>query len=339
MTRKLLTAVIILLFSSAFLAFASGEAETTEGGLEISELGIQTQPNPLFATISVAMERGWFQEAGFESVNILEFSSGNMAGEALIAGELHVWLPGNVPVINMRHNGLPVVVVGNLSMAYAEYLMVRDDAGVEEPEDLYDIDIGLIEGSTASAILEALARDNGLDINRLNVVNLPPPEQVTALRNNEIQAMLVWPPSPFRVQDIASYMFESKTYSHTRVPMVFNEDFIRDNPNATRAIVEVLYRAQDFVINNPEEAQQIHAERSEQPLELVQTMWSDYWNEENPPGRIDQQYVDDYRAYTEFLQRRGAISGETVDILEYTYTGILEEIKPDYAEVEGRWQP
>lgn len=338
--RNLLMVMLVALVAALPVAAeGQAEAESGEDGPLLEEIGIQTQSNPAFATISVALEKEWFQEAGFENVNIMEFSSGNIAGEALIAGELSVWLPGNVPVINMRHNGLPVVIAGNLSVAYAEYLMIRDDADVEEPEDLYDIRIGLMQGSTASAVLEGIAEEHGLDMNRLNIVNLPPPEQITALRNDEIQGLLVWPPTPFNVQDIASYRFNSKDFSHTRVPIVFNAAFVRNNRASARAITEVLYRAQEWVRANPEEAQEIHAEASEQPLDLVQDMWDDYWGEGLGVGRLDQTMVDDYMAYTDFLQSRGAISEDTIDVLDYTYSGFVEDIDPDYVDINARWEP
>jgi len=338
--RNVLMIVLVALVAVLPVA-AEGqtEVEGSEDGPLLNEIGIQTQSNPAFATISVALEKEWFEEAGFENVNVMEFSSGNIAGEALIAGELSVWLPGNVPVINMRHNGLPVVVAGNMSVAYAEYLMIRDDADVQEPEDLYDIRIGLMQGSTASAVLEGIAEEHGLDMTRLNIVNLAPPEQVTALRNDEIQGLLVWPPSPFNVQDIASYSFNSKEFSHTRVPIVFNAAFVRNNRASARAITEVLYRSQEWVRANPEEAQEIHAEASEQPIDLVREMWDDYWGEGLGVGNLDQTMVDDYMAYTEFLQSRGAISGDTINILEYTYTDFVEDIDPNYVDIEPQWTP
>jgi ABC-type nitrate/sulfonate/bicarbonate transport system substrate-binding protein len=328
---------LIILSASALLA---GE-KTAEGELELTEITIQYQPNTLFAVQSVALEKGWFEEAGFEKVNIKNFTSGNLAGEALIAGELSVWVPGNMPVISMRHNGVPIVVTGMLNVCPAEYLMVRNDAGVRKPEDLYDISIGLMVGSTAQGVLWNLANRHGLDNERLQVVNLAPPEQITALRNNEIQALLVWPPAAYKVKDVATYMFDSKEFSHTNVPMVFAESFLKKYPNTARTIMEVMYRGQDWCADqsNWDEAKAIHAKRSEQPLELVEEMWLDYWNPMQPNGNLDDDYVEDFRGYTDFQKATGRIQEPIEDILEYTYTGLLEEIKPAYVKVEGQWTP
>ncbi len=342
MRKSWLLAVIAVLLAICLATplFAGGAKETGGEGPELKTVTIQFQPNPLFASISVALEKGWFQEEGFEKVKIKKFTSGNLAGEALISGDLSIWVPGNMPVISMRHNGIPIVVTGNLNTCPAEYLMVRNDAGVTKPEDLYKIKIGLLQGSTASGVIEELAMANGLDVSKLQIVNLPPPEQITALRNNEIQALLCWPPTPLKVKDIATYMFESTKYSHTRVPMVFAESFLRKYPKTAEALMRALYRGQEFakVEANWPEAQTIHSKQSEQPLELVKEMWLDYWNPARDHGSIDQKLVDDFAAYTAFQVRNGSISNP-IAVLEYTYTDILKRINPDYVKVEGKWKP
>jgi ABC-type nitrate/sulfonate/bicarbonate transport system substrate-binding protein len=338
--RWLMAVTALLALCLAAPLFAGGGTETSGEGPELNEITIQFQPNPLFASISVALEKGWFQEEGFDKVNIKNFTSGNLAGEALISGDLSIWVPGNMPVISMRHNGVPIVVTGNLDTCPAEYLMVRNDAGVSKPEDLYKIKIGLLQGSTASGVIEELALANGLDAAKLQIVNLPPPEQVTALKNNEIQALLCWPPTPLKVTDVATYMFDSTQYSHTRVPMVFAESFLRKNPKTAEAIMRVLYRGQEFCKNeaNWPEAKAIHSKQSEQPMDLVEDMWLDYWNLSRDHGSIDQKLVEDFEAYTAFQERNGMIS-DPIHVLDYTYTDILKRINPDYVKVEGRWKP
>jgi ABC-type nitrate/sulfonate/bicarbonate transport system substrate-binding protein len=334
MLSKSLKAIVVL---TAFTAVFAGGASAQM--LEVDTLSIPMQSNPAFAPVAVALEKGWFTEAGFKNINNPTFVSGNAAGEALMSGDLSVWLPGNVPVISMRHNGRPVVIAGDLSVAHNEALMIRRDANVTKPEDLYNITIGLVMGGTPGAVMQAVALDNGLDPTKLKLVNLAPPEDATALRNNEIQGILVWPPHPYNVQDVAEYSFDSKKYSHTRVPIAFNEDYVRDNPNATKAIVEVLYRAQQYVIEHPDEAQEILAKRTDQPLDLVKTMWNDYWAPGPDYGVIGDGFVEDYTAYTNFLAANGSLAQDPIPVLNYTYTGILEEIRPDIVKVKGNWKP
>lgn len=338
-TRGLLLAASICLLS-AFPLFATGQKEAAKGGgPEVKDITVMTQTNPAFATMSVALEKGWFKQAGFDKVSVLNFTSGNEAGQALISGKLDVWLPGNLPVITMRNNGLPIVIAGNLNYAPAEMLMVRNDAGVKTPADLYKIKIGLVEGSTASAVLYNLAKANGLDMSKMHLVNLPPPEQVTALRNNEIQALICWPPQPLQVKDVATYMFDSTKYSQTEVPIVFGASLLRHDPNTAKAILSVLYRAQAFVIKNPAEAQQIHATATQQPLSLVKEMWPYYWSPGPAYGHMDQTFVDGYNNYTQFLVANGIITKTPAPVLSYIDTSLLKQIDPSYVSVQGEWKP
>ena len=337
--KSLLLATGIWLLA-AFPIFAGGQKEAAKGnGPELKDITVMTQTNPAFATMSVALEKGWFKEAGFNQVKVLNFTSGNEAGQALISGRLDVWLPGNLPVITMRNNGLPIVIAGNLTYAPAEMLMVRNDAGVKTPADLYKIKIGLMEGSTASAVLYNLAKANGLDMAKMNLVNLQPPEQVTALRNNEIQALVCWPPQPLQVKDVATYMFDSMKYSETEVPIVFGANLLRQDPNTAKAILSVLYRAQEFVLQHPAEAQQIHATASQQPLTLVKEMWPFYWSAGPAFGHIDDAFVNGYNNYTQYLVASGIITKKPVAVLSYIDTALLSQLHPSYVSVQGEWKP
>jgi ABC-type nitrate/sulfonate/bicarbonate transport system substrate-binding protein len=256
-----------------------------------------------------------------------------------MSGDLHVWLPGNMPVISMKHNGLPIVIVGNLNVCPVETLMVRNDAGVASPADLQKIKIGLSQGSTASGVIDEMARHYGLDAKKLQLVNLAPPEQVTALKNNEIQAMLCWPPNTLQVKDIATYKFESMKFSHTRMPIVVTEDFLRKYPNTTKALLKIIYLGQTFILDkaNWPEAMQLHAKRAEIPLKLVEDMWLLNWDLSRDHVSINQPFVEDYGAYTQFQLRSGTIKN-AIPVLDYTFTGFLKEIDPKLVKIEGKWK-
>ena len=102
----------------------------------------------------VAFEKGWFADAGFTNVEFKKFNSGAQAGEALLADEIQLWTPGNLPPISMAHNGVPVVILGTNSVNYGlEKIVVRKDANVTKPEDLYDTKLGLLRGGRGSQLL------------------------------------------------------------------------------------------------------------------------------------------------------------------------------------------
>ncbi|NIN00047.1 MAG: ABC transporter substrate-binding protein [candidate division Zixibacteria bacterium] len=336
MKRKL-----IRVMSLVFLFCATLYPLAIAADLEVKDLKLHFQPNAIFALHSVAIEKGWFQEAGFKTVEKKSFTAGALAGQALIAGEIHFWTPGNWPVISMRHNGVPVVIVGTLNAAPAEWLMVRDDAGVEKPEDLYKIKIATLVGSTCSGVIQNMADQYGLDPKKLQITNLAPPEQLTSLLANEVQAIMVWPPFSIKARKVATYRFNSLDFSNTLMPVVYSEDFIRKNPNAAKAVLNVLLRAQVWVRDpaNKNEAISIHAKVSEQPAGVIEEAWDAFWNPKYPHGMVDQRFVDAFKNYTEFQASQGRIK-DPKSVLTYLYTDFLEEVKPEFLQgIKGEWKP
>lgn len=340
-SKSILSIILILMFCAVPLTQFVESAMA--GEVEVKTLLLHFQANDVFAPHSLAIKKGWFKEAGFKKVELKTFTAGALAGEALIGGEIHVWNPGNLPVISMRHNGIPVVIAGVLTVCPAEYLFIRNDAGVKKPEDLYNIRIGLLDGSTQTAVMENLALHYGLDPGKLEIVNLPPPEQVSSLLNNNIQGSPLFPPFSYYpdVRAIATYMYDSLKFSHTNVPVVFTEAFIRKNPNAAKAILKVLLRGQAYCENpaNKEEVMKIHQEFTEQPMEIIEMGWEPYWGHPDiPNGPINKRFVADMQNYTDFLAGHGRIKNP-MSPLDYTYTAFLEEIRPEFVEIKGRWKP
>ena len=150
MRRSHLPLVLLLVLALTLPAVAV----SAQGGTELEQTVGFARPR-LRATHRRHRE-GLAGEAGFEEIETATFTSGAAAGEALLAGEIDLWTPGTVPPISMRHNGVPVVIVGTNTLAYIEKFVARTDAGLEKPEDLLNIKIGLTEGSTASATVENL---------------------------------------------------------------------------------------------------------------------------------------------------------------------------------------
>ncbi|HEV8308377.1 MAG TPA: NrtA/SsuA/CpmA family ABC transporter substrate-binding protein [Methylomirabilota bacterium] len=318
---------------------------------EIRKLALGFGIDLPFAPHIVAITKGWFKEAGFTEVTTKTFTAGALAGEALVAGEIQLWTPGNLPPISMFHNGIPIVILGTNCVNWGlDKLVVRKDANVNTPQDLYRIKIGLLQGSTASADLHQLARHYGLDEGRLQVVNLPPPEQLAGLVSGNIQALLSWEPWPYRalqgvdarvvhtglISYFAGNQGERVKISDNRSVWVASQEFARKNPRAVRAIMQVLLRAQKYVADpqNKEEVLRLFSEFQKQDLATNRALWDNYVF--NPV--FDEAYVADMERTTAFLETSGRIKKRT-PILDYTYTDPVGEVDASLVKVRGRWKP
>jgi ABC-type nitrate/sulfonate/bicarbonate transport system substrate-binding protein len=318
---------------------------------EITTLSMGFGIDPPFAPHVVAIQKGWFKDAGFSDVKTQTFNSGNVAGEALVSGDIQLWTPGNLPPISMVHNGIPIVVVGTTSVNWdVEKLVARKDANIKAPEDLYNVKIGLLQGSTSSAFLSSLARHYKLDEHRLQVVNLPPPEQLASLASNNVQAFLCWEPWPHRAlatgstqivhSGLTSYFGanngERVKVSANRSVLVVSQEFARRSPHALRAMLGALLKGERYAAdpNHTDEVQRMFAEFQKQDLELVRAIWKNYVYD----PRFNEEYVNDMQITADYLQASGRIKNR-LNALDYTYTAPLAELDKSLVKVEGRWKP
>jgi ABC-type nitrate/sulfonate/bicarbonate transport system substrate-binding protein len=317
---------------------------------EVSKLAFGFGADPVFAPHMVAMEKGWFREAGITEISTKTFAGGAIAGEALVAGEIALWTPGNLPPVSMAHSGVPIVILGTCAIATTpDKLVARTDANIKAPEDLYRIRIGLLQGSTASADLHYLAKHYKLDEKRLQVVNMPPPEQLAALKSGNIQAMLCWQPWGYNaLQAGNTELIHSGTesgfaankgakvqISYTRSLWVASQEFVRKNPETTRRMVAALVRGQRYVADpkNREEVIDLFCRQTKQDKTLATAIWGEYVFDTT----FDAAFVSDMRAMTAYLESAGRIKNAK-DPLEYTFTDPVAAVDPGLVKTPGRFK-
>ena len=318
-----------------------------QGAPEITTLELGFGLDPVFAPHILAMSKGWLREAGFTKVDTKSFTSGALAGEALISGQIHLWTPGNLPPISMVANDVPVVVLGtNCIATEADNLVARKDANIRKPDDLYGIKIGLLAGSSASAMLHNIAKRYGLDEKRLQPVNLPPPEQLAGLKSGAVQALLCWQPWGHNALAAGGELIHSGTTSFfemnkgqkvqvsaTRSIFVVSKDFARKNPNATRALMAALVRGQKYAADpaNRAEVLALVAQETRQDRALVEAIWGQYRFD----PAIGEAYVADMRAMASFLVASGRMKSEG-DPMDYTYTAPVAAADPALVAIPGK---
>jgi len=319
--------------------------------IEVDTLSMSLGVDLPFLPHLVANDKGWFAEAGFTTVEFKKFNSGAQAGEALLADEIQLWTPGNLPPISMAHNGIPVVMLGTNCINHGlEKIVVRRDANVTKPEDLYNTKLGLFLGSTSGALLGNVAEEYGLDFAKIPAINLGPPEAMAAMATNEIQGIVFWEPWPFRaLEQIDSVVIHSGTHSffehnkgeevqvsNNRSMWVVAESWARENPKATRALVKVLLKAQAYVADpaNKSEVVKIFSDFQDQPVEMNMALMDNYVFDPT----VDEAYITDMDAIADFLVATKRIRNKR-EIMSYTYTDPLSEVDPSLVKIEGGWQP
>lgn len=249
---------IILAFLSFILLLLGG---CGQGEGEVMRLAYQT--SIANAVVMVADKGGFLAAEGLE-VQSQILNSGPMVNEVLAAGQADVGVVGDVPAVLAIAGKLPVKIITAVGGGNRrQRLMIPPDSPAASLPDLVGQRLGITFGSSAHGGYHRLMKKYSLEPEAITLINLSPADMPEALAAGEVDAVLVWEPTPSLIED-KKLGRELLTLAETDnlYPMValVNTSFARQHPEKVRAFVRGLIKAGEFVEGEKEAAAGIVAE-------------------------------------------------------------------------------
>lgn len=287
MTRKLFLLVFV-----ALLLSACQPSPSNPGELQTIRLPMGYIPNIQYAPFYVAVERGYFAEAGFE----IEFDySFETDGVALVgAGEVPFAIVSAEQVLLARAQDLPVVYVAAWYQGSPVAVVAKTESGIAVPQDLVGKRIGLpgLFGGNYIA-LRALLAANGIaeedvtldsiGFNQVQALAADQEEAVVGFVSNE-PVQLEAQGYDVNVIRVADYVELASNGIMT------NETMLAENPEQVRSFVEAFLHGLTDTLANPDAAFEIskgYVENLAGADELVQkevlALSMESWHSD-PPG-------------------------------------------------------
>ncbi len=213
-------------------------------------------PNIQFAPLYVAIEKGYFREAGIEVEFDYSFETDAVA--LVGADELQFAVVSGEQVLLARAQGLPVVYVAAWYQQYPVAVVSKADQNILEPADLEGKQIGLPGLYGANYIgLEALLFSAGLSDADVTLDSIGF-NQVEALATDQEQAVSVYTTNePVQLRSQGYDLNEIRVADHLQLAsngLITNEKTISENPDLVSRMVDVLLQGLADTIANPDEA-------------------------------------------------------------------------------------
>ena len=140
---------------------------------------------------------------------------------------------------------------------------------------------------------------------------MPAAEGKVAFETNQVDAWAVW--APFVEQQEVSgkgRVVEGGDELINSV-MTISEPFMKTDENTARAIVSVIQRAKKWIVENPDEAQNIMAQELGLDLQVVKKAWGKH----NWAGQLDEKIINNIQEKATFLAAADKTrSGKTLDV-------------------------
>ncbi len=217
----------------------------------------------------VAKEKNYFADEGFEVVHS-EYSYGSVEMQHFAAGELDVAYVGAVPFLSARAAGVDIIAVAS-SNTEGSSLVVAEE--IQNVADLQDKIIGSPGiGSIQDYMLDKVKDDYNIEftVHRATVTVL-----IEKLSTGEIDGYIAWEPHATRavVEDIrgAHTLLTSHDIlaGHQCCVVAVRGDLVREAPYIVRRIIRWHMKAMKWVLEHPEDAENLIADYSVLSIDLV----------------------------------------------------------------------
>lgn len=252
-------------------------------------------PNVQYAPFYVALDKGYYRQAGIE----IEFDySFETDGIALVgSNELQFSLGSGEQVLLARAQGLPIVYVMGWWQDYPVGVAAKQEQGIRTPQDLKGKRIGLPGLFGASYIgLRALLSAAGLKESDVTLDSIGF-NQVEALAADQEQAVVIYVNNePIQLRALGYEVDVIRVADYVQLAsngILTNEKTIAENPDLVRRMVQATLRGLADTLTNPDEAFEIckkyvenlaQADQDVQKQVLAASM--EFWRAE-PLGKTD----------------------------------------------------
>jgi NitT/TauT family transport system substrate-binding protein len=266
---RLLTALLATALLPVLMLSACGDAADSSADAASTSVRLGFFPNVTHAPALVGIAEGTFEAAlGETSLETFTFDAGTEAAEALLAGSLDLTFIGPNPAINAwaKSNGEAVRIVAGTTSGGA-FLVVKPD--ITSPAQLAGKKIASPSlGNTQDVALRAWLKEQGFETTPEGGgdVTIIPQKNSTTLESfisGDIDG--AWVPEPWATRLIDEgggtvLVDERDLWTETdgefvTTHLLVRADFLKDHPDAVKAVLEGLADAIEAIAADPVKAQ------------------------------------------------------------------------------------
>jgi NitT/TauT family transport system substrate-binding protein len=246
----------VLVVALALLGCGTSKPQVTPGSLVHIRLPVGYIPNIQFAPLYVAVEKGYFRDAGIE----IEFDYSFETDAVTLVGakNLQFAVVSGEQVLLARAQGLPVVYVCAWYQKYPVAVASKVAQGIKSPQDLKGKKIGLPGLFGANYIgLDALLFSAGLSERDVTLDSIGF-NQVAALAADQEQAVSVYTTNePVQLTAQGYKLNELRVADYVELAsngLITNEDTINKQPDLVRRMTAAFLKGLADTVSDPTEA-------------------------------------------------------------------------------------
>ena len=210
--------------------------------------------------IDIARNKGWFEEAGL-NVTFVDTSADYYGAVADVQkGQLDTLVIWLFDLVQMNEQGANVAMVLATDESRGSEALVGS-ASINTVEQLRGKRIGVPEGTALVYVLDVMLSRFGLTMSDVELVDIAAEKAVDRLAAGDVDAVVTWEPYASAAAEIGNRLYDTeKVPGLISAGMVFRRQFIESRPDDVQTMLQVWYRATEFIRSKPQAAFAIVAE-------------------------------------------------------------------------------
>jgi NitT/TauT family transport system substrate-binding protein len=228
----------------------------------------------------VAKDQGFFEKHGLD-VELQMAQNGAVILAGVISNSAQIGIPTPTEALQALDGGMDIKALATTNVFPSDVragIVVRSDSAITGAKDLAGKKVGVPGvGALLDVVMRKWLKEQGVDPNSLNIVEIILPQTSDVLSSNQVDAVASVDPFVGRAvgtsvgKVVGDYL--SVIPKGTAASLyVATGDWVSKNPEAVRAIQTALKEAADFVRSNPEAARASIARYTTLPEAVIAKM-------------------------------------------------------------------
>lgn len=258
MKKSLMFALLVFTLLASACAPAA-TAEPTPAELTPVRLPVGYIPNVQFAPLYVAIEKGYYRDAGLD-VNI-DYSMENDNAVLTATGDLQFAVVSGEQVLLARSQQMPVVYVMAWYQQYPVGIAVKTSSGINSVADLKGKKVGL-PGLYGASYIGAIAMLDAAGLKESDVtLDSIGYNQVEILMADKDDAVVIYVANePVQLEKLGADIKVFKASDAMDLVangIITNETTLKENPELVKALVTATLKGLEYAGQHPDEAYEI----------------------------------------------------------------------------------
>ncbi len=328
--KKKLSILLAMTLIMITLSACGNETETDkakdDASLEDIQLVLDWTPNTNHTGFYVAMEKGYFEEAGINLEIVQPPEDGSAALVASGRAQFGIDFQDYIAPAFARENPLPITALAALVQHNTSGIISSKGSGMDTPKGMSGKVYATWDLPVEKEIIKTVVEEDGGVYEDIKMVPSTVTDVVTAL-NTDIDAIWIyygWDGIATEVKGLETDYFAFKdivpVLDYYSPVLIGNNEYIEKNADQTKLFLQAVAKGYEYAIENPEDAAKILIDWNpelDEEIVMASQKWlaDEYKAEVDQWGYIDPERWDDFYSW---LFQNNLIEKEIPDGVGFT---------------------